>query len=73
MTQTKTITPARQAMLDLINSKKQARTSSSDNDTQKKKKKKKHQIDKPNQLNAKKELDQKRRTAYIVRLGGKMI
>ena len=95
MTQTTTITPARQAILEFIksnisnrcstssnssrNSKSSSRSNSSsnssggDNDRSKKKKKKKSKFDTPNQHDFKKELDQKRRSAYIVRLGGKMI
>ena len=80
MTQTATITPARKAMLELIKSKKQSSSTSSsssssngsDEETKKNKKKKLQ----PNQYNKqyiKKELDEKRRSAYIVRLGGKMI
>ena len=46
---------------------------SSDSENNEKSKKKKPVFDKCNQPQFKKELDQKRRSAYIVRLGGKMI
>ena len=78
MTPATTITPARQAMLELIKSKQQSRStssnsnSSSDSDETNKKNKKK-KFDRPYQPAIKKELDEKRRSAYIVRLGGKMI
>ena len=80
MTQTATITPARKAMLELIKSKQQSRStssnSSSSNDSEEETNKKKQKKLQPNQYNIqyiKKELDEKRRSAYIVRLGGKMI
>ena len=78
MTPATTITPARQAMLELIKSKQQSRSTSSsssssnDSDDPKPKKQKK-KFDRPYQPAIKKELDEKRRSAYIVRLGGKMI
>ena len=82
MTQTATISPARKAMLELIKSKKQSSSTSSssstsngsDDETNKNKnKKKKLQPNHYNKQYIKKELDEKRRSAYIVRLGGKMI
>ena len=77
MAQTNTITPARKAMLELIKNNRNNRNisciinsnnSGGDNDRLKKKK---PMFDIPNQHEFNKELDQKRRSAYIVRLGGK--
>ncbi len=84
MTQTKPISPARQAMLDLIKFKRESRSkssssssSSSSNDSDKNhqtnNQKKKAKPLKYNEPVFKKELDHYRRQAYIVRLGGKMI
>ena len=93
MTQTTTISPARQAILELIKSNRSnhsstrsnhsstssnhsstsSNSSSNSNDGDRSKRKKKATFDRPNQRDFKKELDQKRRSAYIVKLGGRMI
>ena len=94
MAQTTTISPARQAILELIKSNRSNRnstcsnhsstssnhsstssnhSSSNSNDGDRSKRKKKATFDRPNQRDFKKELDQKRRSAYIVKLGGRMI
>ena len=78
MTQSKTITQARQAMLDLIKSKnstnnstsKTINSSSSDN---RQKIKSNVYFDIPNTNKFKRELDHMRRPAYTVRLNGTMI
>jgi len=93
MTQTTTISPARQAILELIKSNRSnhsstrsnhsstssnhsstsSNSSSNSNDGNRSNRKKKATFDRPNQRDFKKELDQKRRSAYIVKLGGRMI
>jgi len=84
MTQTKPISPARQAMLNLIKLNRESRSKSSssssssssndsDNNHQTNKQKKNNKPLKYNEPVFKKELDQYRRQAYTVRLGGKMI
>ena len=80
MTQTSTITPARQAMLEKIKIKaiNVDATNKSTNQHQSNQKKKKKQrndefVKRNNQRDLKKQVDQKRRSAYIIRLAGRMI
>ena len=79
MTQTSTSTPARQAMLEKIKIKAinvgaTNKSASQQQSTQKKKKKKiNKQFDDRNRQDLKKQVDQKRRSAYIIRLAGRMI
>ena len=75
MIETNNITPARQAMLELIKKNNRINSSNSSNNSSdsdnEKSKKKRPVVDKSNQPKFKRELDEKRRSAYIVRLGGK--
>ena len=77
MTDPNTITEARKAMLELIKSKQKDQSKQKEQSKQKdqSKKKKKHtaNVERPNQATFKNELDQKRRSAYMIKLGGKMI
>ena len=79
LTPTTTITPARQAMLELSKSKQQARSNSSsrsnsnDSDYTNKKKNKKPKPNKSYKSDLKKELGKFRKEAYIVKFGKKMI
>ena len=72
MTNSVTITPARQAMLELIKSNsdhtenKSSSTDSKSDDEPSKNKKNKNNIDRPNEHGFKRELDQMRRSAYMI-------
>ena len=80
MTQTSTITPARQAMLEkiklkAINADVTNKSTSQQQSNQKKKKKKRNDefVNRNQQHDLKKQVDQKRRSAYMIRLAGRMI
>lgn len=72
-----TITEARKAMLQLIKSKQEEQSNHKDqskkNNQSKKKKNHTTQFEPANRSIFKNDLDQKRRSAYMIRLGGKMI